>query len=263
MNTLINPFEPVFIDGYVPSLDEHLTAGGSISSYLARYFQNQDSTDIRSNGTTIVDSSTTGTDRPEQPARWLVLNGVDQYATTGAAGDWSTTDWTLEVIFEVDTLTANFQTVLSQQNGTGTGRTWLNLNSTSFNTIIGDVAASVPIAADTPATGTVYHCVLTHDESAEELTFWINGVEKYTVSKNMGAATGVFVLGANKSLSELMDGNIYHVGLIESVATSDEIAAMYAQLTTPEVVVSGLPTYKHKWNCQDNSSTTLRDSGTG
>ena len=268
MNTLINPFEPVFIDGYVPSLDEHLTTGGSVNSYVARYLQNQNSADTRSNPNynKIIDQLSSGDYRLEQPGRCLEFNATDQYVACPDFGIDIDRDFSFITWVYLDTAAATNQNVLSLSDGTGTGRTMIYYHGSTerWATFFGGTG-TLPLSNFKPSTST-WHCIcISFDSSAEEMTFFENGTVRNTQSITPEACDGGPVLGSTKAFGDVLDGKLWRPMWFERALTVAEYNEIRSEVETNRHRLEDLANNlkaDHLWDTESGSIIRVPDCGT-
>jgi hypothetical protein len=142
-----------------------------------------------------------------------VAGGSREYLQSSSGSDYSAKDWTLTITFMCERM-ASFGTMFSQQDGTGTGNSWLNVDSSgNLNCSIAGGVVKAGLAE-----GVVYTVTLSYDVSETEFSGTINGGafenEALTTRVNtMVAATGNFRIGAAKTGSGTWEGLIYDVNL--------------------------------------------------
>ena len=128
-------------------------------------------------------------------------------------------DFTIEAIINPTIVPGDAGIIVSNQNGTGVGRSNLFVHSTSnIRTYLG----GAPTDGATFEAETWHHVIMTYDQSGiggagPTVRFYVNGVEGGTGQPTAEAATGGWVLGSHK----LRDRQFY-TGLLDEVAIYDK-----------------------------------------
>ena len=131
----------------------------------------------------------------------LDFDGVGDYIQVTNAFDPSTTDFTIAAWVNPDALDTSSRVVMHQQNGTGTGRSYIYSEPTTERAFSfqGNGTRDSKIGL---GVGTWTHVAAVHNNSANTYTWYINGVLTSTsTGVNIESATGDFVIGANKAAS--------------------------------------------------------------
>lgn len=138
------------------------------------------------------------------PGNALNFDGSDDYVALPVALNPATVGgFTVESWFKADSLNES-KVILSQQDGTGTGRSWLYYN-TSTGTLGANLNGTFLDSTVTPSVGVWYHIAMVHDGSV--LSLYLNGELKASETWSVESADGNFILGANKLLaSNFWDG---------------------------------------------------------
>lgn len=101
--------------------------------------------------------------------------------------------WTLIVVAEVTAAEGTGRTVFSQEDGTGTGRTWLNINA------IDEVQSNIGgVALDDGVITTGFHSY-TVSHASGTVNVYLDGGSKSTGSRTAEAATGQHKFGITKT----------------------------------------------------------------
>lgn len=127
----------------------------------------------------------------------------DRVQITGLTFDPSAGAWSLSFVGRYDSVQAVDVTLWSQQNGTGTGRSILIIDTTD------DTMGSFLSGTETSATQTIstgyHHFTLTYNGSGT-LTYYLDGDAGVTASATPEAANGAHWIGSNKAgLGEFSD----------------------------------------------------------
>lgn len=118
-------------------------------------------------------------------------------------------------------------TIFSQQDGTGTGRTWLGIeegvtctNEPFYNFLGGAANCSVTDLS----VNIWYHGAIMSNETAGTAVVFLNGVQDSSTTETVEAATGNLRTGVHKSnTSEDYEGQIAHNILCEGTLTGEQI----------------------------------------
>lgn len=186
-----------------------------------------DSSGVGNNGTINGATWTTG-----KIGQALSFDGVNNYVAASSAVNPGASDFTLSFWFyptDFNTFPAGYvRTILSQQNGTGTGRGWIyiydinsHLNS-SLGSVFGDSGFTLSLNTWVQAT-------LVHNNAANTLTWYVNGVARNTnTGVAIESATGNYILGAQKDVTKgLYAGILDDVRIYNRALTVDEIQRLY------------------------------------
>ena len=123
--------------------------------------------------------------------------------------DFANTDFTLSGQVRFDTFDQNNETIWSQQDGTGTGRSWLYVDSSTqkWITSIGGSASAFD-STIAPALANAWHVfVLSYDHAANVLSLTVDGVLETKNSIVAENANGDFVVGAAKNANPVTSLN--------------------------------------------------------
>jgi hypothetical protein len=129
------------------------------------------------------------------PAAALGFDGVNDQANLPFLFDPSATNFTAEAWVKPTLIDGNAHIFIQQNDGTGTGRTFLAIGSANkFYTFLGGSALS---GTTTVSANTWYHVAVTWDGAA--LRLFVNGVEEASASASIVNADGTMILGTGKS----------------------------------------------------------------
>ena len=190
--------------------------------------------DTSGNGNTgTMNGSMTADDWvPGKVGSALDFDGSDDYISAGSSSfDPSASDFTISVwAFPRSSALEGSaaRTLFAQQDGTGTGRIWLQI--TNSNTTWGSfLAGSTKGSGVTVVLNTWANVVLVHNNSADTLTWYINGVQGNTNSTvAVESATGNFIIGAHKLTTVgRYDGLLDDIRLYNYARTQAQIAWDY------------------------------------
>ncbi|MFZ2898546.1 MAG: LamG-like jellyroll fold domain-containing protein, partial [Saprospiraceae bacterium] len=129
------------------------------------------------------------------PAAALDFDGVNDQANLPFLFDPSATNFTAEAWVKPTLVDGNAHIFVQQNDGTGTGRTFLAIGSANkFYTFQGGSALS---GTTTVSANTWYHVAVTWDGAM--LRLFVNGVEEASASASIVNADGTMILGTGKS----------------------------------------------------------------
>lgn len=188
------------------------------------------------------------------------FDGTNDYAISGAAVvNPGSTSFTAECWFQLDT-TASQQTIMSQRNGTGTGRSWIFTSGATglLCTNIGNVGAA-GLTTKVLATGVWYHAAVVYDRAAATVCLYLDGVLVLgPVACTGEACDGQAVVAADKNLGNCANGRIDEVRIWSTARTASQVRANYRkELAGTE---SGLAA---SWNLDEGTGTTPQDATAG
>jgi hypothetical protein len=157
----------------------------------------------------------------------LDFDGNNDDVTISQSTDWYNQDWTLSLWFKLDALPvgAVHDTIFAQQDGGGTGRSWLLINGNTnalASLVSGTILNSIVIG-----TATWYHAVATFDESEDDLTIFVNGNQEANATRNMESAAGDFIIGASKALLNGLNGLVNEVAIYNTILSPETILQHY------------------------------------
>ena len=168
----------------------------------------------------------------------LDFDGSNDHVAAGASGfDPNANDFTLSMWLYAhanDLENSNSRALFSQSDGTGNGRTWLYIHNTDGNLkqfldgVAGDSGHTVTLNQWT-------HVALVHDDSADTVSWYINGAAaNVNTSITPDAATGDFQFGVNKTLaSGHYDGVLDDVRFYDRALSGTDVAALVTNLPGP------------------------------
>ena len=155
---------------------------------------------------------------------------------TSADKDYSDNDWTLQMWVRRDAANGTTDTLFSQGDGDGTGRTWLYVNDGAAGDYFSAfIAGSGLNSTQTATVDEWFHVALVFTESSDNLKILVNGTEVASGTRNMESANGDFVIGATKAQgTEYFPGGIDEVRLATAIRTEDWLATEYANQLAPQ-----------------------------
>jgi hypothetical protein len=161
----------------------------------------------------------------------IILDGVDDYVTFSEGGlsfPNNNDDFTLEVVLKLDAVSPQ-QTMFQQEDGGGSGRSWLFLRSNNaFSSFLGG-SDLLLTSLGTPTVGTVYHVHVKYESGVLHIGY--NGVWYQSSSRNIDEnSTGGFRIGSGKNTSQPTNGNIYCVRVYDRALSASEITQNYNAL---------------------------------
>ncbi|MBP7998168.1 MAG: hypothetical protein KA314_02115 [Chloroflexi bacterium] len=163
------------------------------------------------------------------------FDGVENYLDLGTVLDPSTTNLTAAIWFNV-TSTSNSPVILQQLDGTGTGRSWLQLDSTG---VIGTFLGGSLLLGTTNVTPNAWHhAAVTYDGTT--LRLYLDGNLEAAQARTMETSDGEMTLGRHKTLT-----NRYFSGYLDELvilpAAADEAGIqMLLNSTWPAIDIPAL-----------------------
>ena len=150
-------------------------------------------------------------------ANGLLFDGTNSFMQTMAGFALAASDdLSFSVVMQSSNLSAT-QNVISQENGTGTGRSWLILSNDDFQTFLGGSAALF-------GTFTTSKFLFTsiYDDSAATIDAFNNSATSGSqlTSKTVEAASGELNIGESKTGTNRLDGSIEEIILYKSDQTA-------------------------------------------
>ncbi len=162
-----------------------------------------------------------------------------------SATDFTATAW-------VNSNSAATQTILGQENGSGTGQAWLSISSGKLTT---SITGSVLTAATTMSTNTWYFVALT--KSGSNITLYVNGSSDLATTGTTISMSGSLRFGTNKSSGNQLSGQLDDVRVYSRQLSGTEVTALYSN--TPTVSNSSLVGWWKLNNSGGAASTTATD----
>ena len=192
------------------------------------------------------------------------FDGNNDYINVGSAiGDMSGKDVSVTAWFNTRNVNTTSQSIISQQDGTGTGRYILAIGIESANggkleTFLGGVAHTVDIALEN---NRWYHACYTMNSSTNEYKLYLDGQLGDSGIDPIESSDGDFVIGTNKTVQYFFNGKIANIGLWSRTLTPEEIQSImnksYSQLKGVE------KTSLVSWWALDSQSDGLVQPATG
>ncbi len=177
----------------------------------------------------------TETNRPSAVSREfngltvIDFDGTDNYLSTqDTVLNPGSSDFSVFIVANFDS-SGNSENLLSQQDGTGTGRAYLR---DSGSNVIESGVGGVSTTAQAIVTSKYQIYSLTHDNSANEILIYTNNSSESASSIAAEQATGVLNIGAAKSATNFLDGTIGEIIIFDKVLNSQERKEIYNYLTT-------------------------------
>lgn len=161
----------------------------------------------------------------------LEFDGVDDYVITESAGFDPTNSWTISSWVKADTFSyqgGNDRHIISQRDGAGLGRTLLALEQ-STNKAFTYIGGTYTRGDAALGTDTWYHIVVVYDNASGKAVIYTNGSAGTENSVTPDAASGSFVLGANKAISPLglLDGTLDDIHIYDKALSASEVSFLY------------------------------------
>ena len=140
----------------------------------------------------------------------------------------TSSDFTLSMFLKTTNGSSN-KVIFQQENGGGTGRSWLGLaaDTDRFYSYLG--GSRLELTSITVSDNTIYNVIVKYDSGVLHIGY--NGVWAQSSTRSIDEnATGAFILGAGKSIANPMDGNIYAVSIYDRALSSAEVLQNYNAL---------------------------------
>lgn len=181
------------------------------------------------------------------PGSCLVFDGSDDYVQVSSFLNPSSTNWTMESWFNSSSLTS---VMLSQLDGSGTGRQLMRLENGVLKTTVDGVGITGTTAV---STGEWHHYALTYDGTT--INMYLDGLLEASSNVSVTSATGNYQIGCNKGRSIFFEGKLDELRFWSATRTQAEIQDnMYASVAAD---ASGLLAY---YSCDHFSGTSLEDA---
>ena len=195
-------------------------------------------------GTDAIDSSGNGNDGtmegsmdaeddsvPGKSGTALDFDGTDDYIKTNTAiFNPSTTNFTASLWVRPTALDLDAgadRAILTQNNGTGTGRGWLYIDAGNQK-LASFIGGGGKDSGHTLQINNWIHITLVYDVSTDSITWYINGVQGPTnTSVGMETATGELYIGSGKAGQQNFKGKIDDVRIYNRALSAAEIASLY------------------------------------
>ena len=164
----------------------------------------------------------------------LVLDGTNDYVAIDEGGlsfPNNNADFTCEVVAKIDNNTDQ-QVFFQQENGGGTGRSWLFLRNSGglhgFSSYVGG-SDLVLTSLGVPVVGTVYHLHIKYESGVLHIGY--NGVLYQSNTRSIDEnSEGSFRIGSGKGTVNAVDGNIYCVRVYNKALSDSEVLQNYNAL---------------------------------
>ncbi|MCB0098385.1 MAG: hypothetical protein KDE46_21780, partial [Caldilineaceae bacterium] len=176
------------------------------------------------NNAAVCDSGQCPTvDAAGQRDRAVHFDGAGQYLTAPQTVDPAAAAFSAAVWFQVDAL-GKPQHMLQQQDGNGTGRTWLALTPQGkVNTFLG----GSDLNSQTTITPNAWHqAAITYDGTT--LSLYVDGKLDNRSVRAVEASTGEMRIGANKAASQFYSGLLDELVIYERALAAYEVLNLYA-----------------------------------
>lgn len=171
------------------------------------------------------------------------FDGTNDYLITSSnVLDPSTTDFTISAWFKTTSTTDTG--IVSQQDGSGTGRTLLYQASSTIST---NIAGSPVSGTTTISTGTWYMGTVT--KSGTTVSVYLNGKLEGTGIRTAESATGSWVIGANKLLATNWAGNIDDLRVYKRALTPSQVSALYGATSEGTLLGTTKPSWQDSSQC--------------
>ncbi|HEX8208081.1 MAG TPA: LamG domain-containing protein [Solirubrobacteraceae bacterium] len=138
--------------------------------------------------------------------------------------------FTLECLVRAQALDG-LPTIVSQRDGTGTGRALLFLNASS--NFVSNLGGTMRDSGFTAAVDTTYHVVLTFAGGTDgEWAFYVDGAQTATGTATGEAATDGWLIGVNKLGAEFWNGTIDEVAVYNTALDAATIQSHFELAST-------------------------------
>ena len=184
----------------------------------------------------------------------LDLDGSNDYVSLPNSINMGSSDFTLSLWLKTDDVTSRQH--VFQQTGSNDNRAIAINSGGALRSRLGGTGSD-HISGVVLSTDTWYHIALVHDNSANTLTWYVNGTqENINTSVDIPSNTGTFYLGTNSAADgKRFNGQIDEVRIWNDVRTASEIADNKdSELNGNE---SGLIAY---YRMSNGTGTTLTDN---
>ncbi|MEZ4664138.1 MAG: LamG-like jellyroll fold domain-containing protein [Caldilineaceae bacterium] len=151
------------------------------------------------------------------------FDGAGQYLTAPNVLNPAATPFSAAAWFKVDAV-GEVQYILQQSDGTGTGRTWLAVETDGVvRSFLGGstLASTTKVSADT-----WYHAAVTYD--GVTLKLYLDGMLEASAAKTLESSDGGLLIGAFKTLSDFYTGEIDELTIHDRALADYEVANLYA-----------------------------------
>ncbi len=161
----------------------------------------------------------------------IVFDGINDHvylAENSMSYPNTSSDFTLSMFLKTTNGSSN-KVIFQQENGGGTGRSWLGLaaDTDRFYCYLG--GSRLELTSITVSDNTIYNAIVKYDSGVLHIGY--NGVWAQSSTRSIDEnATGNFILGAGKSITNPMDGNIYTVSIYDRALSSAEVLQNYNAL---------------------------------
>ncbi|MCP5098322.1 MAG: tandem-95 repeat protein, partial [Chloroflexi bacterium] len=152
----------------------------------------------------------------------LAFDGSNDYVITPSIVDPATTNFTAATWFYLSA--DQDKVMLAQQNGSGTGRTWLKVTTDGQlqTWLSGDASLSSTGAV---TVGQWHHATVSFDGTTVKL--YLDGVLVDSDARTMNASDGNFVIGTNKSISKYFDGAMDELKIYTRTLADSEVQDLF------------------------------------
>lgn len=156
----------------------------------------------------------------QDPENALDFDGTDDYVDIPFIMDPAADVFTVECWFKVTEPAGTDDIIISQTNGTGTGRAWLKVGATSqkLESFLGGITLA---SINSLVASQWYHAALTFDGT--DLILYLDGVIQSANTPTMEACDGNTILGSFGGAAPWFLGEIDELRIWSTVRTSDEI----------------------------------------
>ncbi|MEM9251987.1 MAG: Ig-like domain-containing protein, partial [Planctomycetota bacterium] len=182
----------------------------------------------------------------------IAFNGAGYAKSDTPAFDPSTTDLSAGLWVRLDQLPAsgNNAALLAQEDGSGTGRSWLYVDSAgNLNTYLGGTAT---VAGTHLKANRWYHLAVTVESGTVRL--YLDGSEVASASRTIESSDGKMVLGAHKDQAQsFLDGLIDDAQIYDRALSASEVRT----IARPSAVDPSLISH---WLFEDGSGIEATDS---
>ena len=155
---------------------------------------------------------------PQIISRQQEFDGTEQNVITNSA-NFASQSWTLSGDVRLDAFDNNNETIWSQQDGTGFGRSWLYVDTATqkWQSFIGGTAKIFDTNIGQAAVNTWYSFALVYAHDTNTLSLSIDGDTDIKTSVTVESANGNFVIGAAKTSAHLHHSTEHSAGCVLTI----------------------------------------------
>lgn len=157
----------------------------------------------------------------------LDFDGSSDYVKTNTGVDLASTNWSLTTWFNPDATTGADRSIFSQQDGTGTGRTLVYIDSATGK-IATNIGGGVDVYGSALSTATWYHVVAVYDDTAGTIKIYLDSSDLGGNSRSFEDSTGDLVIGIHKALVlNPFNGRIDETKIFKKTLSQEQISSLF------------------------------------